>query len=112
MKNVKDRREYMAGYDAGVKRKITNVTREMMVRRRREFKRRVYLSVLPMCLEAKGWKDEDGRPIESLIDRIKMAQAIATLSAMSWPDEIRFPSLAGGKLEDLKEQSDGRKETK
>lgn len=64
--------DYAKGYAAGKRRKAREISAEQRERERTEFRRRVFLAVLPTCIEVSGWQ-RDGKPIKNLDQRTALA---------------------------------------
>lgn len=68
-----EKRGYAKGYAAGRRRLEADLSREQAAAEREEWRRRVFLAALPACISASGWTDGEGKPINTLMARIKLA---------------------------------------
>lgn len=69
-------RGYAKGYQAGKRRKKADIDIERREKEERAFRDRVFLAVLPFCMQAQGWKMGD-EPITSSNDRVDWAWSVA-----------------------------------
>lgn len=67
---------YQRGYVAGRKRVGRDRARERYEAKRAAFRQRAFLSALPACIAAQGWKRDD-KPINTLAERTALAWEFA-----------------------------------
>ena len=77
---VAEQRGYSRGYQAGRRRKKTDVSAEQRVQRREAFRQRAFLAALPFAMAAQGWKRGED-PIRSVSDRVRLAKDVADEAA-------------------------------
>lgn len=69
-------RAYSRGYQAGRKRRKTEVAEERRLAQRQAFWQRAFLAALPACVTAQGWAVGD-KPITNISQRTRLAKDFA-----------------------------------